>query len=113
MRDGALTMLTYMELNDFDYNSISEKMGAYQKWVAKVQKKEDKLVNVLTEPKFNIPSGDPYTGGWCRPQNDGPALRANSMVEWATVLYKNNQDYKSVFALISTDMGWVNSNWDK
>ena len=42
-------------------------MTAYAQWVQKVQGKTDTNVDVRTEPKFEIPSGDPYTGGWCRP----------------------------------------------
>lgn len=66
MRDGALSMRTYMEVND-DYSTVRHKMESYTNWVAKLQTKQDNNVDVRTEPKFNIPSGDPYTGGWCRP----------------------------------------------
>ena len=34
----------------------------------------DANVDVRVEPKFEIPSGTPYEGGWCRPQTDGPGL---------------------------------------
>lgn len=37
MRDAALTMRTYMELNDFNLSKISEKMKAYVGWVKHVQ----------------------------------------------------------------------------
>ena len=37
MRDGALTMRTYMELNKFDLSKIEEKMKAYVDWVNRVQ----------------------------------------------------------------------------
>lgn len=66
MRDGALSMRTYMELNE-DYQTVQHKMEAYTSWVSKLQSKNDGNVDVRIEPKFNIPSGDPYTGGWCRP----------------------------------------------
>ena len=32
------------------------------------------------EPKFYIETQEPYDGGWCRPQNDGPALRLDPSV---------------------------------
>ena len=45
-----------------------------------VQHKEDPNgIDVRVEPKFTIPDGNPYTGGWCRPQTDGPALRAMAL----------------------------------
>lgn len=59
-------MRTYMELND-DYSVIQQKMRSYTNWVSKIQNKQDNNVDVRVEPKFNIPSGEPYTGGWCRP----------------------------------------------
>ena len=37
MRDAALTMRTYMELNDFKLEKVQEKMKAYVDWVRKVQ----------------------------------------------------------------------------
>lgn len=37
MRDGALTMRTYMEINNFQLSMIEEKMKSYVNWVKKVQ----------------------------------------------------------------------------
>ena len=34
------------------------------------------LAHSLADLRYLIPQGTPYTGGWCRPQNDGPGLRA-------------------------------------
>ena len=67
MRDGALSMNVFMDINDNDYTKVSEFMDAYQGWVAKVQKKNDDNVDVRVEAKFEIPSGEPSAGGWCRP----------------------------------------------
>ena len=33
------------------------------------------LLDIRTEPKFELPNGDVFAGAWCRPQNDGPGLR--------------------------------------
>ena len=35
----------------------------------------------MLQPKFTIDDQEPYTGGWCRPQTDGPALRAMAMAK--------------------------------
>lgn len=37
MRDAALTMRTYMELNDMRLSSVEQKMKAYVGWVKRVQ----------------------------------------------------------------------------
>ena len=71
-------------------------------------------VCLITEPKFEIPSGDPYTGGWCRPQTDGPALRAMALSKWGMVLNNNGQSdtaKSDVWPLVSFDMEWVVENW--
>ncbi|KAJ1565223.1 glycoside hydrolase 15 protein [Cladochytrium tenue] len=42
----------------------------------------------LGEAKFNV-DGTDYTGGWCRPQNDGPAFRASSFMRFAKTYLAN------------------------
>ena len=71
-------------------------------------------VCLIVEPKFEIPSGDPYTGGWCRPQTDGPALRAMALSKWGMVLNSAGQSdtaKSDVWPLVSFDMEWVVENW--
>ena len=71
-------------------------------------------VCLIIEPKFEIPSGDPYTGGWCRPQTDGPALRAMALSKWGMVLNSAGQSdtaKSDVWPLVSFDMEWVVENW--
>lgn len=46
----------------------------------------------MDEVKFEIPSGNIYDGGWCRPQNDGPGLRAITLLSYANVLLSNNRN---------------------
>jgi hypothetical protein len=55
---------------------------------------------VRIEPKFEIPSGEPYTGGWCRPQTDGPALRAMALSKWG-MLVKQQAGQPPRFNLVS------------
>ena len=66
---------------------------------------------IISEPKFEIPSGDPYTGGWCRPQTDGPALRAMALSKWGMVLHKAGRDTSDIWGLVSHDLEWVTENW--
>ena len=63
-------------INLVNFEQVAPAVGAYADWVKKVQHKTDPNgIDVRIEPKFEIPSGEPYSGGWCRPQTDGPALR--------------------------------------
>ena len=74
-----------------------------------------KFLIFILEPKFEIPSGDPYTGGWCRPQTDGPALRAMALSKWGMILNNAGQSSSAksdVWPLVSFDMEWVLANWE-
>ena len=115
MRDAGLTMKSWMELHDDDYNSVKDILDAYVDWVTKVQKKYDpNNIDVRIEPKFEIPSGDPYTGEWGRPQTDGPALRSMALTHWGMILIDSGraEEAKSkVWPLIRFDLEWVVQNW--
>lgn len=58
MRDAALTMRTYLEINDFDLSKVEKKMKSYVNWVTKVQKETDPQgFDVRINPKFELPNG--------------------------------------------------------
>lgn len=57
----------------------------------------------LGEPKFNV-DGTPYMGPWGRPQNDGPALRAITLLRLATVLM--NEGRVALVRTLLYDGGW-------
>lgn len=78
--------------NSTDYQT---EMDAYVGWVLHVQSLPDPNgQDVRTEPKFTLPDGQVYTGGWCRPQNDGPGLRAISLMIYAnTLIAAGKMDY--------------------
>lgn len=115
MRDAALSIKTFIEINDHDYNKTKDVLRSYTHWVHTAQNQEDPNGNdIRIEPKFEIPSGKPYTGGWCRPQTDGPGLRANSLSLWGQILIKNGQSdeaMKTVLPAIQYDLEWVTANW--
>ena len=79
MRDAGLSIKAWMDINDNDYNAVKDVLSAYLGWcqcvlhdewpksyvgwVGKVQQKNDPNgIDVRIEPKFEIPSGEPYTG---------------------------------------------------
>jgi hypothetical protein len=59
-------------------------MKDYVSWVIRMQSIQDpNNVDIRVEPKFMIPSGQPFSGGWCRPQTDAPGLRAIALATYA------------------------------
>ena len=76
MRDGALTMRALQDTNTGNFSQIETIVKSYAQWVVHNQGLTDpNNQDIRTEPKFNLPNGDVFTGAWCRPQNDGPGLR--------------------------------------
>jgi len=113
MRDAGLSIKAWLDINNNDYDKVRTELDAYAGWVAKVQHKTDTNNDVRIEPKFEIPSGEPYAGGWCRPQTDGPALRAMAMSKWGMILANTgNGDPSSIWEIVSFDMAWVTENWE-
>ncbi len=80
-RDGALFTAglthTYRLTHDEGFRSeIRDWMGKRITTLLKTQ-----TAGSVSEPKIN-PDGTIFTGGWSRPQNDGPALRASAFIAW-------------------------------
>lgn len=87
MRDGALTMRCFQETNPSSFSSIESTVKSYIQWVLHNQGEADPNgIDVRTEPKFNLPNGDVFSNAWCRPQNDGPGLRATALIMAANSL---------------------------
>lgn len=67
-RDAALSMRAFMEVNDYDLEKIDEHMKSYVGWVNRVHAEADpNNIDIRGEVKFNLPDGDVFTSGWCRP----------------------------------------------
>lgn len=126
MRDGAISMQAFMEFHQFDPAAISDNMHSYVQWVLKVQNEKDPFgFDIRIEPKYNLPDGDVFLGGWGRPQTDGPGLRATTLIHYALTLLQNGQkDYVLQYlwtndpnkfngGAIKYDLDWVANNWDK
>ena len=114
-RDGALSMRAFMEINDYDLDKIKINMDKYLSWVQKVQSKISPFgYNVLIEPKYTFPEGDVYTGGWGRPQTDGPGLRATTIILYAKSLVKGGRigEAKNIWEnVIKKDLDWIKNGW--
>jgi glucoamylase len=109
MRDGALSMTALQELVSSDWSEsdsqyAGEALSAYIKWVGDMQAQTDGDAHV--EPKWDISSGKPYEGGWCRPQTDGPGLRARALIYAAkSDLFK--ADVEELWKLVQFDLDWL------
>jgi glucoamylase len=92
VRDAALTMDTveslYEKSQGADHLKYRGQLADYVSFTHKTQ--TDPSSTGLGEPKFNI-DGTAYQGGWCRPQNDGPALRALALIHFANTLLSEGQ----------------------
>ena len=89
-RDGALTMRSILESRDFD--DYEPTLKSYTQWVLNTFNAIPyNKIDTRIEPKFELPYGEVYTGGWCRPQTDGPGLQATSLIMFANQLIVNNQ----------------------
>ncbi len=92
VRDTALTYRALIDYYEIKKDSKIRKM--IFTWIgAEAFRQNQPTFTGLGEPKYFI-DGSGYTGGWGRPQNDGPALRAISMIKFARMLLKEgNQDF--------------------
>lgn len=68
---------------------IAEKLNQYIDFSTRIQ--ATKTLSDLGEPKFNV-NGTPFNDAWARPQNDGPAVRALSLIHWARVLLDEGKE---------------------
>lgn len=109
MRDGALSMMALQDLIDIDGTNDEATTGrailaAYVGWVKHMQENSDEE-SAHVEPKWDMKTLKPYTGGWCRPQTDGPPLRAQALMHadrWAT-----GPSREELWPLIKFDLDWV------
>ena len=106
-RDGALSMNAYLQTQNFSV--ANEKM---EKWITALEKMQHQSdpneISVLVEPKFVIPEGTPYTGAWCRPQNDGPGLRSITAMAYAA---KKPEVNDRVWNLVKQNLDWLAANY--
>lgn len=72
----------------------------------------------LGEPKFNV-DGSAFTGSWGRPQRDGPALRANAMINYINAQLRFNStktisEFDTLYdQIIKPDLDYVASRWQQ
>lgn len=118
------TALTYSAI--IDYYTITKDakfLGMIKTWVQSETDRQNKWsLTGLGEPKYNV-DGSSYKGPWGRPQNDGPALRALTMIKFARILLKENDaDYvlKKLYhgslpanSVLKKDLEYTAYHWDE
>lgn len=64
------------------------------------------------EPKYNV-DGSAFVGPWGRPQNDGPALRALTLIRFAKILTREGkaEELRRLFSIIKYDLEFVSHHW--
>ena len=129
IRDGALTMDTVLGL--YDRSTDPREQGQYLQIVleyADFSRRNQLTSNPsgeadgmgLGEPKFNL-DGSAFAESWARPQNDGPALRASTLIRLAQLLLDQGRGdlvqqklYDSAMparTVIKADLEFVSHHW--
>lgn len=121
VRDAALTMISLMDVyQTTDNNEIKNKIHqALFDYLAFSNLTQQNATHP-GEPKFYVDAAA-YTKPWGRPQNDGPALRAISLIHFANLLIAEgneetvrNKLYTSDFPAtspIKIDLEYISHHW--
>jgi glucoamylase len=121
VRDTALTMRALVDYYELKGDAGIKKM--IFTWIdAEIYRQNLPTLSGLGEPKYFI-DGSGYTGPWGRPQNDGPALRALTMIKFARMLLKEgNTDFvvKKLYhgvlpadSVIKKDLEYTAHHWSE
>ncbi|KAI9692125.1 MAG: glycoside hydrolase 15 protein [Bathelium mastoideum] len=126
VRDSSLTMDVVYQLYNAATSASAKAAYAdilFQYAGARATEQNDpNLQTGLGEPKFNL-NNTVFTGPWGRPQNDGPATSAITLIEFANAYLQNNGSLTTVKELIyesstnstqapvKKDLLFVASNW--
>ncbi|KAI8069295.1 Six-hairpin glycosidase-like protein [Gongronella butleri] len=128
-RDSALTMDVIARLyaqavasgNTADQALYKQKMLDWISFEQYLQGNTNPTVSItgnildnVGEPKFNV-DGSAFTGGWGRPQNDGPGLRIHALVRFTGAYVTATGDTtfaKSLSTMITRDMNYIIRNYN-
>jgi len=125
VRDSSLVMGVVLDLYEGsssvqDRDFILKTMEQYVDF-SRLNQITPNLSGGVGEPKYNV-NGTAFTGEWGRPQNDGPALRAVTLIRFAKLLlaagnqesYVRSKLYDGFIpseSLIKTDLEFVSHHW--
>ncbi|KAI1010352.1 hypothetical protein LB503_005486 [Fusarium chuoi] len=120
-RDAALVFKYVVDrfINQYDAG-LQRKIQEYIASQAKLQGVSNPSGSLsdgsgLGEAKFNVDMSA-FTGGWGRPQRDGPALRATAMITYANWLIANGYTTTAndiVWPVVRNDLNYVAQYWNQ
>ncbi|KAG8762923.1 glycoside hydrolase 15 protein [Ceratobasidium sp. 423] len=124
LSDSALVTASIMDRLTAGENELEATLRLYSYSQARIQSTCNRsgcpADGGLGEPKFNV-DGTPFEGSWGRPQRDGPALRAITLIRFANYLldrgttadrnfvsqFLYNQDTSSGASVIKNDLEYT------
>jgi glucoamylase len=122
LRDSAITADTMVTLYQAATGSTKQNYRTQLNLLAQFSRKLQLTPSRggLGEPLFNV-DGSAFNNDWCRPQNDGPAIRAMALARFANLLLdEGDESYvRSLFydsklptdSVIKTDLEYVSHHW--
>ncbi|KAJ5649618.1 glucoamylase precursor [Penicillium longicatenatum] len=118
-RDAALTAGTLVELFQNGNASLQIPLTTYansQGYLQTISNPAGSLsAGGLGEPKFGVDQ-TAFTGAWGRPQRDGPALRASSLINFGHWLIDNGYSSyaeDNVWPIVQNDLSYVAQFWNQ
>ena len=118
-RDSALTFKYLISAYIAGNTSLRDLIQSYILAQGKLQQLDNPSGGFTTgglgEPKF-YPNLTAFTGDWGRPQRDGPALRASTLIAYANHLLSLNQTnvVKAViWPVVQNDLSYVSQYWNQ
>lgn len=118
-RDSALTLKMIVDEFVFGNTSLRTYIDDYVHAQAVLQTVTNPSGTLLPsglglgEPKFNV-DGTRFNGAWGRPQRDGPALRAITLMKYCNWLIAQGQlstVQSTIWPIISNDLSYVGQYW--
>ncbi|KAF9883667.1 hypothetical protein FE257_003101 [Aspergillus nanangensis] len=118
-RDAALTLKALVDLfrnGQLDLQTVIMQFVNSQAQLQTVSNPSGSLSGGgLGEPKFYV-DYTPYTGAWGRPQRDGPALRATTLIDFGNWLIDNGYSSyatNNVWPVVRNDLSYVTQYWNQ
>ncbi|KIH89837.1 glucoamylase [Sporothrix brasiliensis 5110] len=119
-RDSALTLRMLVDELIFGNTKVQGVIEDYVKAQAVLQTVSNPSGTLLPyglglgEPKFNV-DGTRFNGAWGRPQRDGPALRAITLIDYCNWLLdrgEHKQVSEVIWPVIANDISYVGQYWN-
>jgi glucoamylase len=109
VRDAALVMHSFVrqlqsEQDPIEQSQLISSLMNYAQFSRRNQ--ETRTQGGLGEPKFHL-NGDAFDEPWGRPQNDGPALRAITLMDFLSSVGRPEENQWLFFDLIARDLDYV------